>query len=242
MAIINFIKSDSRLALIPTVNHHLEEMRRKHFRKTHGVTAYRTGHPSDDTIKVLQVAIHTKTLESMILKLLVKPTNRTSEVMDQMRARFITETPRETLKLIHRMFFHPHAIFPATNIIAGKTKNQMIDPQAIESIVFEGNDEEAAQMFESLSQPMEKNPDNPHSHAEYEAIHMTFDMPIEIEGGIILSFPVEFQFLHLKAHEANRVVAPHDEYKAEQGEAATQRALGHNLVTAFATQEHRSKR
>lgn len=240
MAVINFIKADPKLSLIPQVNSALEAFARRHIKKRakgEGCV-FQTGAPEDEAVPLWHHELRPKTMESTTTKLLIKPSNRTDEVTDHIGGRFITRTPRDVLRLIHIMFFHANAPLPSINIIVSRGKTKMsITPSDIQSAVFEGDDDGAIGVFEDLSQPMEEDDDNPHSLAQYKAIHITFDMPIETEAGKVVTFPVEFQFLYLAAHQANEVQAPHVEYKRGQRNSATDRAMGNNLSTAFQNEQ-----
>jgi len=235
MAVINFIKTDPKLSLIPNANRALDDFANKHIKtktKGHGFI-FQTGHPGDEAVNLVEYTTRPKTQDSTVTKLLIKPSNRANEVTDHIGGRFITRTALDVLRLIHKMFFHGNAPLPSINIDVGEGKNKMIDAKALESIIFEGDTEEAEEMFNQLSSEMTQDDDNPYSFGGYTAIHITFDMPIETDDGAILSFPVEFQFLYLEAHTNNGIIAPHEQYKDAQGKEMTRRVLTSNLSDAF---------
>jgi len=249
MAVINFIESDPRLSLIPSVRRRLEELKASHMVKAklgpnRSTSIYTTGVPGDDGIEVPIFDDRDKTIESMIIKLLHTPGSRAREIVDQIGARFVTRTPEDAIKLIHRMFFHEHAIFPATNIIIprGKTKINCT-AQTIQDAIFAENRDRALEIFENLSQEVIENEDddNPSSSSKYKAIHIIFDLPITTENGDRLLFPVEFQFTYLQAYKTNTDEAPHAEYKGRQLAAVRARIMDHNLVTAHEEEQQRTK-
>ncbi|KKT20344.1 MAG: hypothetical protein UW03_C0006G0079 [Candidatus Peregrinibacteria bacterium GW2011_GWA2_43_8] len=82
---------------------------------------------------------------------------------------------------------------------------------------------------------------NGHSSRKYRAIHITVDIPIRTDHGIIL-FPIELQFLDIQSRITNEQEASHEGYVARQMDAVSKRLLSSNLLSEFTKERKDGKK
>jgi uncharacterized protein (TIGR04552 family) len=78
--------------------------------------------------------------------------------------------------------------------------------------------------------------DNEHSSERYRAVHITFDLPMVVNGNPQF-IPVELQFVDKTAQRDNDTFASHPDYVEKQWKAASKRILGNNLHTNYQTRK-----
>lgn len=254
-AVIDFLNRDPVIQMVPHAEEKLKIILDKYFRSTNrkGTSKIWTFSPNPGTIiNIERLEQRTKDPDRQITKALHKPSNRAEEVIDHIGFRVCTESASDTLNLIYQMFFLPEsAILPGITIRIGESKNMILDREKLMDIIK--NPEKATEFVASLSEETvdheeltttfgAKDATNPNSSKFYRAIHVTFDLPLDIEtigpkGEIRIvrdSFPVEVQFFDIKSKTQSEKEAPHGSYVARQANEVRKRVIGsNNLYTDF---------
>lgn len=239
--VIDFMEKDPHISAIEQVKDKLKTGLLQHVRKVGNTSIYHSGNPQEKAIPLISDVVRFKERNRIILKLLHKPSNSTSEVLDHIGARFITESASDTLRLIYQMFFDNNsAVLPSMNIRIGKTKQSLVDPNFLMAALKDAK--KADRLFAELSEVTINHQDvqtesltgtdNAFSSQKYRAIHITFDFPMDVNGNPQF-IPVEIQFVDKTAQRENDAAAPHTDYVDKQRKAATERILGNNLHTNY---------
>lgn len=239
--VIDFMEKDPLISALPQVQDELRSTVHRHVRKVGNSHMYHSGNPQEKPIPLIAAEARVKSRARVIMKLLHKASNSTSEVVDHIGYRFVTESASDSLRLIYQMFFdHNSSVLPAMNIRIGRTKQSLVDPQVLMNALKDNK--RAQELFQQLSvetinhQDVESQPltgtDNGHSSKQYRAIHITVDFPVVVNGNQMF-FPIEIQFVDKNARRGNEELAPHENYTARQCEAAGTRLLSNNLLTNY---------
>ncbi len=248
--VIDFIQKDPLISHLSHVQGELKNAVHRHVRQVGNTFMYHSGDPQEKPIPLITAETRVKTRERIIMKLLHKPSNSTSEVLDHIGYRFVTESAIDTLRLIYQMFFDKNtAVLPALNIRVNKTKQSLVDPKILMAALKDAR--EAEELFAQLSEDTINHQDvdtesltgtdNAHSSKNYRAIHLTIDFPVIING-LQQFFPIEIQFVDKTAHRDNDELAPHADYVEKQRQAASERVIGNNLHSNYQIQrQHYSK-
>lgn len=244
--VIDFMEKDPLISALPQVQDELKSTVHRHVRKVGNSYMYHSGSPQEKPIPLIAAEARVKNRARVIMKLLHKASNSTSEVVDHIGYRFVTESASDALRLIYQMFFdHSSSVLPAMNIRIGRTKQSLVDPVLLMNALKDNR--KAQEIFQQLSietinhQDVESQPltgtENGHSSKEYRAIHITVDFPVVINGNHQF-FPIEIQFVDKNSRRGNDELAPHENYVVRQSEAASVRVLENNLLTNY---QHRKK-
>ncbi|HSA78294.1 MAG TPA: TIGR04552 family protein [Nitrospirota bacterium] len=243
--VIDFMEKDPHIAATQPVKDELKSKLLQNVRKVGNSSLYHSGNPQEKPIPLVSAVVRFKERERIIMKLLHKPSNSTSEVLDHIGGRFVTESASDALRLIYQMFFDSNfATLPFMNIRIGKTKQSLIDPKLLMEALKDAK--KAEKLFAELSEVTINHQEvqtesltgteNPHSSENYQAIHITFDFPMMVNGNPMF-IPIEIQVVDKTAHMENDVRASHPDYIEKQRKAATARALGNNLQTNYQTRK-----
>lgn len=239
--VIDYIEKDPYIAATNQVKDKLKHSVLQHVRRTGNTFLYHSGDPNEKPIPLVSAAMRFKDRNRIIMKLLHKPSNSTFEVLDHIGARFVTESASDTLRLIYQMFFkNETAVLPFMNIRIGKTKQSLIDGELLMAALKDSK--KAEKLFQELSEVTINHQDvqtesltgtdNEHSSEKYRAIHITFDLPMVVNGNPQF-IPVELQFVDKTAQRENEEFASHPDYVEKQLKAAMERVLGNNLHTNY---------
>lgn len=241
-AVIDYMRRDPLISMIPRVKDTLNSVAHRHVRKVGNDSFYHSGKEGDRPIPLVRHEPRIKTEDRIIMKLLHKATNRTAEVLDHIGYRWVTRSAADTIELIYKMFFDPDvSILPFVNIRIGETKQTMLNAKMIEEALTDP--QKAQSLFASISvvtldhQELEadappKNDPNVHSSKHYRAIQITVDIPIMVDGQRYM-FPTEHQFLDVSCWLGNEIKAPHGGYVEKQKRSVTDRVLGNNLQSGY---------
>ncbi len=238
---IDFLQKDPHISALPQVQAEIKSSILRHVRKVGNTSMYHSGNPMEKPIPLISAQTRVKERNRIIMKLLHKPSNSTSEVLDHVGCRFVTESANDTLRLIYQMFFDNNsAVLPCMNIRIGKTKQSLVNRGILMAALQDAK--KADQLFAELSELTINHQDvqsesltgtdNAYSSDQYRAIHITVDFPVMVNGNPMF-FPTEIQFVDKTAQRDNDTFASHPNYVAKQREAATERVLGNNLHTNF---------
>lgn len=243
--VIDYIEKDPYIAATNQVKDRLKQTLLQHVRKAGNTILYHSGDPREKPIPLVSAAMRFKDRNRIIMKLLHKPSNSTFEVLDHIGARFVTESASDTLRLIYQMFFDSNsAVLPFMNIRIGKTKQSLVDPKLLMDALKDSK--KAQKLFDELSEVTINHKDvqtesltgtdNEHSSEKYRAIHITFDLPMVVNGNPLF-IPVELQFVDKTAHRDNDAFASHPDYVEKQRKVATDRIMENNLHTNYLTRK-----
>ena len=241
--VIDFIQKDPHISSMKQVQDELKSAVLRHVRKVGNTFLYHSGDKMEKPIPLISAAARNKARNRIVMKLLHKPSNSTSEVLDHVGFRFVTESASDTLRLIYQMFFDNNsAVLPCMNIRIGKTKQSLVNRAVLMAALTDAK--KAEQLFAELSEETINHQDvdtesltgtdNSYSSEQYRAIHITVDVSVMVNGNPMF-FPIEIQFVDKTAQRDNDTFASHPNYVAKQREAATARALGNNLHTNYQT-------
>jgi|GEM_PF-1214274 len=238
--VIDFMKKDPLISSVPQVQGELDGTVKRHVRKHGNLLEYHSGDENEKPIRLIAADGRTKDNDRIIMKLLHKPNNSTSEVLDHIGYRFVTENASDALRLIQQMFFGKSAVLPSINIRINKTKQSLVDPKILLAALKDPH--KAEELFSQLSIDTKDHQDvlnesmtgtdNKHSSKSYRAIHITVDYPITVNGNRQF-LPIELQFVDKNARISNEQEASHPEYVERQRSVATERILENNVYTAY---------
>lgn len=245
-AVIDYMERDPNIALIEAAEKQLAEIVDNHFREVRGdrgsTVDFISGRRGDMPFSLARLIRRPKTRSRNIAKLLRKPETRAEEVTDRMGMRIQTFSPQDSIALIYKLFFHPDtAIFPAMNIRIGRRKNLLIDEQAV--IEAMRDPDKARKLVTHLSEDVVdeeltgdgvEDGQNEYSMKAFKGVvHIIFDLPLDLDGGVRRTFPIELQINDVKGRAKIDKEAPHHEYIARQRSDVRNRVLGNNLLTEY---------
>lgn len=244
--VIDFVNRNNLLQLLPYAEEELKRKCGKYFNAKNGKVYFNTEGPGEIPMEVVRCEVRTKTFERVITKLLHKPKNKAEEVIDHVGMRVTTKSAVDALKYIYNAFYKPDTrIFPCISIHLDRIKQLLLDENKLLSVL--NDEEEAKAIFEQLSvstidhseletikevKGQSTENENEHSSPKYKAIHITFDLPLVVNGKQE-SFPIELQIVDIQSKIQNEAEAPHEKYAEDQTLAAIQRATDNNLLTEY---------
>lgn len=247
--VIDYMEKDPHISSLDKVQDEVKSVLFRHVRKVGNSLLYHSGSQNEKPIPLILAVARKKERIRVIMKLLHKPSNSTSEVLDHIGARFETESASDALRLIYQMFFdNSSAVLPSMYIRFGKTKQSLIDSHVLMDALKDSK--RAEQLFAELSEITRNHQDvqsesltgteNGHSSSMYRAIHITVDFPVMVNGNLMF-FPIEIQYVDKNAHNVNNAMASHESYVDGQRKTATARILDNNLHSNYQRKKHNGK-
>ncbi|NQV57984.1 MAG: TIGR04552 family protein [Rhodospirillales bacterium] len=172
-----------------------------------------------------------KSKQSVVLKMLHKVENVSTEIFDWFGIRFVTRDRLDVIKVLEYLIQHD-AIMPA-NIKASRSRNTLLDVEQIKSLApREGDLEGIRSEIQMLDYPKVDGfrSGNPYSGATYHAIQFTCRHRVRIDESdgreIRFFFPYEIQILDEDSFAKSRSgLDSHEQYKKRQLAVARRRVL-----------------
>lgn len=252
---IYYLDHDPVLNLLPQSEAAIGETLEKYIRRSPGSREpmLQTG-GNATVVPLIRFERRRKLRDRMIMKLLHKPDNLAAEVLDGIGARIRTHRPINTIRVLYYLFFNPDGpILPAMNIRIRHTKDLLLNAATLADVL--GDEEKARALVRGASMPVfdledltlaraiGRENDNPCSAGAYQAIHIVFDVLVDIGDGTRRLVPGEIQILDEETNKRNEEHAAHCEYVERQEEEVQDRLMRRNLVTAYeATGRDRERR
>ena len=173
-----------------------------------------------------------KSRGSVVLKMLHKAENVSTEIFDWFGIRIVTGDRLDAIRVLEYLIQHNIAML--ANIKATKSRNTLLDAAQIKKLSAQKtNLEKLRSEIRTAGYPKTEQHRTPNSFSgsSYHAIQFTCRQRIKIdeENGqrIRFFFPYEVQILDKESYEKTRSGrASHDRYKRRQLEAARRRVLG----------------
>lgn len=172
-----------------------------------------------------------KTRSSVIQKLLLKRENVAATIFDKLRYRLVVATPDDLVDALDWLLTH---LIPFPLIVPGNTRNNLLDPTAVESRTHP-DARPALHPHLEESGPVD-GMTNPFSGRDYRMINLVADLPVRLPDrvlpggqpteqlGRIVHALVEVQVVDAVTNATNQIGEnAHTEYKARQWRRASDR-------------------
>ncbi len=174
----------------------------------------------------------TKRFSRIMTKLLHKPGNLSSAIVDHVGLRFVTYDLFSAILLIR--FLRTRGVFMYANGNPQFMRNSLVDFAKIEELFNQYNpDVVLSDSFDSL-QPdqLMRAPDNPFSSSEFKMIKLVERLLITLPGGRRTFFPYELQIIDRAAYlQTIEGESHHDAYETRQIEVVRRRVFGRRAVS-----------
>lgn len=184
-----------------------------------------------DDIQISEFKCNKKDIFEMVAKLLHKEEARPTDILDQVRYRFVTQTAYEAFKLIRELFFESDSTFHWSMIRGAHSELKGLDDITLEAME---DPERAEEVFEKVVTEQVKgqrgNGSNGSSLKAFRSINIVHDVPIKLKDGTVILFPFECQIVSKKAFENNKEHAPDYEYKDVRKEEVHNRTMTNNIA------------
>jgi uncharacterized protein (TIGR04562 family) len=225
------LKSDLRLKYLPKIKRQTVDRFSAHVQE--GAEGMFLGFESDKVKLARFEKKQAKVRDSVLLKLLHKPSAIAQEIHDHIGVRFVTEGRVDAVRVVQYLIAHHLLSFP--NVMAARCRNTLIDLQefkkVVESVPAEGLNEKTIDSV--LSYPKLEDRQNQFSSERYRSLQFTTRQLIRIpvvrrgvKSEMTFFFPLEIQIMDLASYEESLTgKSGHAEYKQKQLEAVRQRVL-----------------
>jgi len=225
------LKSDLRLKYLPKIKRQTIDRLSAHIQESsEGLFLGFEG----DKVKLNHFEMkQTKVRDSILLKLLHKPSAVAQEIHDHLGVRFVTENRVDAIRVVRYLIDHHLLSFP--NVIAARCKNSLLDLGEFRRLVETMPDGQIdSTIIDSVMvYPKTQERENPFTSHSYKSIQFTtrqlIRIPIVRKGvssEMSFFFPFEIQLLDSKSYQESLTGrSGHSEYKQKQLESVRQRVL-----------------
>lgn len=232
MHVVSHLQSDLRLKYLPKIKRQTVDRLAAHIQRNESQIFL--GFESDKVPLVTFQKKESKVRDSVLMKLLHKPSATAQEVYDHVGVRFVTQNRIDSLRVIQYLVNHHLVSFP--NVMGVRCRNTLVDIQDFRK-QFEaaGGKEDIVRAAESsLKYPKLKEGVNPFSAEDFHSIQFTarqlIRIPVVRKGGqrreMTFFFPLEIQIFDEKSFkETLSGEATHRAYKQKQLDAVRKRVL-----------------
>jgi uncharacterized protein (TIGR04562 family) len=170
-----------------------------------------------------------KVFNRTMTKLLHKPGNLASEIVDRLGVRFVVQDVASVVPLIE--FLCSRNIIMYANNLPERTKNSLSEYDQLLNTYFgdiSGNSDRKKDLNE-IADAESKEKSNPSSHKDFQVIQIAERLMIKLASGRSTVFPYEIQILDKKSWERSQTgYASHFAYESRQIERVRRRLFGVN--------------
>jgi uncharacterized protein (TIGR04552 family) len=130
----------------------------------------------------------TKTVSSLITKLMVKKEHHAAAIHDRVRFRFVVKHAADLVELVHKMTME---LFPFNYVVPGQTVNQLVNFTAlIESHASYRSRADELQLELGHEEYFTQNV-NEFSGPSYRVVNFVVDLPLRMPDEVMLKVPIE---------------------------------------------------
>lgn len=225
------LKSDLRLKYLPKIKRQTVDRFSAHIQENSGVVFL--GFESDKVKLKAFEKKQTKVRDSVLLKLLHKPSAIAQEIHDYLGVRFVTENRFDAVRVVKYLIDHHLLSFP--NVMAARCRNSLIDLQEFKKLVesVPSGEIDSATIDSVLAYPKIQDRENLFTASSYRSMQFTTRQLIRIptlrrgiKSEMAFFFPFEIQIMDIRSYnEAQTGASGHDEYKKKQLDAVLLRVL-----------------
>ena len=181
----------------------------------------------DGGFPILQYQASRKSRDSLITKLLGKPTTIAAQIFDRLRFRIITQSVTDILPVLVYLIRY---LFPFNYVVPGESRNDILKLRRViaESDVWKPLLEKLDYDLQIAEETMP--PENPFSASKFKMINVVFDLPLRVESLLemagrkkknvfasVVFQLVEFQIFDKETFERNEQgESSHEAYKNRQ--------------------------
>jgi len=225
------LKSDLRLKYLPKIKRQTVDRFSAHIQD--GSEGLFLGFESDKVKLARFEKKQAKVRDSVLLKLLHKPSAIAQEIHDHIGVRFVTENRVDAVRVVQYLIAHHLLSFP--NVMAARCRNSLIDLSEFKKVVesMPAGEFNEKTIDSILSYPKIQDRENQFSSERYRSLQFTTRQLIRIpvvrkgvKSEMTFFFPLEIQIMDAASYQESQWgESGHAEYKQKQLEAVRQRVL-----------------